>query len=118
MVFWWGPPGCGVGSRRCRGSEAQRDAVRALPSGGETFFFFSVSCAGTLQREQQNATLGKVVPWKDMRMSRVLRYDNGKLQVVQEVDGKDKATGREWHSMKANYGRLEKVCCLLLPVRS
>ena len=38
----------------------------------------------------------------------MLRYDNGKLTVVQEVDGKDKATGREWHSMKANFGRLEK----------
>ena len=25
--------------------------------------------------------------------SRVLRYDNGKLQVVQEVDGKDKVGG-------------------------
>merc|ERR1711991_975865 len=63
---------------------------------------------GTLQREQIVATLGKVVPWGDLKMSRVLRYDGGKLVVVQEVDGKDKSTGREWHSMKANYGRLEK----------
>ena len=43
-----------------------------------------------------------------MRMSRVLSYDDDKLIVVQQVDGKDRTTGREWHSIKADYGRLEK----------
>ena len=43
-----------------------------------------------------------------MRMSRVLSYDDDKLIVVQQVDGKDRTTGREWHSIKAEFGRLEK----------
>ena len=40
-------------------------------------------------------------------MSKVYGF-NEELTVVQEVDGKDKTSGREWHSMKANFGRLEK----------